>query len=540
MRFENGVVVAPQPQAVEEGAKILQQGGNAFDAAVATALMQTVVDPQMCNIAGFGVANCYVPGSNEHRLINFYDRAPKKARPDMFTAIQTDEVLGDYFPVKDNANQVGYASVGTPGTLAGLYEVHHRYGRLPWRDVLAPAIFHARNGIRVLSDVAASWHQPSTAGNVGHLEKLTATDACAAIYTKNGALLDAGDLLVNEDYAHTLERIAEEGPDVFYRGEIAQAIDEDFRKHGGYLTAEDLADYRVRVTEPVWSDYRGYKVASTPPPGGGVIVIKILNILEGFDLGSLPTHSEEYVHLVASAMRIAFSDRAEYWGDPEFLDIPVAELISKEHAAQRRELIRTTAPQANSIASGSGSSDTTHLSVIDRDGNIAAITHTLGVSSGVVVPGLGFMLNNAMHKFDPRPGRPNSIAPGKSRASALSATVVFDLQRRPFLALGAPGAFGIITGTTQTILNAIDRGDSALEAVSRPRLHCEGPTVQLEARFPTWIDAGLEARGHKVKRSVKSYDRFSGRVHAARVDYDSGRVDGGADPRAGGMALTDE
>lgn len=539
MQLANGVVVAPQPQAVEEGVRILQRGGNAFDAAVATALMQTVVDPQMCGIAGFGVANCYVNATGEHRIINFYDRAPKAARPDMYEAIETDEVLGDYFPVKNNANQMGYTSVGTPGTLAGLYEVHRRYGRLPWKEVVAPAIYHAKHGIRIHPDVAERWKQPGTKENVSDREKLNATPACAAIYTKNGATLDAGDLLVNEDYAQTLQRIADEGPDVFYRGELARIIDEDFRRNGGYLTAEDLAEYRVRVTEPVYSDYRGYRIATTPPPGGGVIVAKILNILEGFDLASLPQTSADYVHLVASAMRIAFADRAEYWGDPEFLDIPVATLISKEHAAERRALITWEAPASSATPSGGGSTDTTHLSVIDREGNIAAITHTLGLSSGVVVPGLGFMFNNAMHKFDPRPGRPNSIAPGKSRASALSPTIIFDGDR-PLLALGSPGAFGIITGVVQTILNVIDRGDSALEAVSRPRLHCEGPTVQLEARFPSWIDAELEARGHKVQRSLKSYDRFSGLVHAAMIDYETNRATGGADPRRGGMALTDE
>ena len=352
-------------------------------------------------------------------------------------------------------------------------------------------------------------------------------------------MYDAGDILVNKDYARSLRRIAADGPDVVYRGEFAAMIDADFRQNGGLLTADDLADYRVRITDPEFSDYRGYRIASTPPPGGGVIIMKILNILEGFDLASLPPLGSEHMHLVASAMRIAFADQADYWGDPEFLDIPVKELLSKEHAAERRALISSAAPRTDAVATGAGGSDTTHLSVIDRDGNAVGITHTLGISSGVVVPGLGFMFNNAMHKFDPRPGKPNSIAPGKSRSSALAPTIVFDGDR-PFLVSGSPGAFGIITGGLQTILNVIDRGDSALEAVSRPRLHCEGPTVRVEARFPTWVDAELEAKGHKVKRSLASYDSSSGRVHAAQIDWATGKVNGGADPRKGGMALTDE
>jgi gamma-glutamyltranspeptidase/glutathione hydrolase len=537
--LQNGVVVAPQPLAVEEGVKTLKQGGNAFDAAVATAFMQTVVDPQMCGIAGFGVANCYVRSTGEHKIINFYDRAPRSARADMFTPIENDRVLGDYFPVENEANQIGYLSVGTPGTLAGLYEVHRRYGRLPWRDVVAPAIDHADKGIVLHPDVTSYWRGPASEGNVDNRTKLNATPACAAIYTKNGEMYDAGDLLINKDYARSLRRIAAEGPDVVYRGEFAALIDADFRTNGGLLTAEDLADYRVRITAPEFSDYRGYRIASTPPPGGGVIILKILNILEGFDLASLPQTSSEHMHLVASAMRIAFADRADYWGDPEFLDIPVKELLSKEHAAERRTLISSDAPRTNAVATGAGSSDTTHLSVVDREGNAVGITHTLGISSGVVVPGLGFMFNNAMHKFDPRPGRPNSIAPGKSRSSALAPTIVFEGDR-PFLVSGSPGAFGIITGGVQTILNVIDRGDSALEAVSRPRLHCEGPTVRIEARFPTWVDTELEARGHKVQRSLASYDTVSGRVHAAQINWTTGRADGGADPRKGGMALTDE
>jgi gamma-glutamyltranspeptidase/glutathione hydrolase len=540
VELRNGVVVAPQAQAVEEGAKTLMRGGNAFDAAVATALVQTVVDPLMCGIAGFGVANCYVADSGEHKMINFYDRAPAAATPDMYEPEETDEVLGDYFPVKNMANQLGHTAVGTPGTLAGLFEVHRRYGHLSWRDVVAPAMNMAREGFQVHADVATQMRSPATAGNVDYLTKLTANEECARVYTKNGELYAEGEVLVNEDYANSLAKIAEGGPDVMYRGEFTARIDEDFRRHGGYLTAADLDAYRVRITDPVQSDYRGYRLATSPPPGGGVIIGKVLNILEGFDLASLPQTGADHVHLVASALRIAFADRAEYWGDPEFLDIPVDLLLSKEHAAERRATITwDAAPTLAGAATGSGGNDTTHLSVIDRAGNMVGITHTLGISSGVVVPGLGFMFNNAMHKFDPRPGRPNSIAPGKSRSSALSPTVLFK-EDKPFLVLGSPGAFGIITGVMQTILNVVDRGDSAVEAVSRPRLHCEGPTVQLEARFPTWIDAQLEAMGHKVKRSTKSYDRFSGLVHAARIDYERGRVDGGADPRRGGLALTDE
>ena len=232
MGLRNGVVVTPQPLASEAGVEILKAGGNAFDAAVATAFVQTVVDPQMCGIAGFGAAHCYRAIDRHAEIIAFYDKAPQLAREDMYEPVDADEVFGDYFPAKNHENQLGYKSVSTPGSLRGYWEVHESYGRMPWREVLEPAIRLSREGFRLHPDQTGYWRQPQTLGNIDNLTKLTATDACAAIYTKNGELFDDGDWLVNPDYANTLERIAAEGPDIFYHGEIAQEIG----GHGGMDT----------------------------------------------------------------------------------------------------------------------------------------------------------------------------------------------------------------------------------------------------------------------------------------------------------------
>jgi gamma-glutamyltranspeptidase / glutathione hydrolase len=540
MTLSNGVVVAPQPLAVEAGSVILKEGGNAFDAAVATAFVQTVVDPNMCGIAGFGVAHCYRSIDREQKIISFFDRAPKAAHEEMFEPVDVDEVFGDYFPARDHENQVGFKSVSAPGTLKGLFEIHQRYGRLPWRTVMAPAIEQARIGVRLHPDVTDFWHRPPALGNVDALTRLTATKACADIYTNDGRLFNEGEQYTNPDYANTLERVSEEGPDLFYRGEIAREIDRHFKQNGGLLGYDDLAAFSTRIDSPVSGTYRGYRITSTLPPAGGVVLLKVLNMLERFGLANLPHISTDYSHLVASAFTIAFADRAQNWGDPDEVDIDIDTLISKRHAEERARLISLDRkPDTADHVPSNESEDTTHLSVIDRDGNIAAITHTIGLGSGVVVPGLGFMFNNAMHKFDPRPGRPNSVKPGRSRGSTMCPTIMFDGDR-PVLALGSPGAFGILTGVCQTILNVVDRGDSPLEAVSRPRLHCEGPAIMLEARYPTWIDRELEQRGHEVRRSVRSYERYVGRVHAAGIDYQTSRATGGADPRTGGVALTDE
>lgn len=528
----NGVVVAAQPLAVEEGVKVLKKGGNAIDAAVVTAFTQTAVDPYNSSIAGLGAMHFYLSETGEEKIVNFWDKAPLAARPDMFEF--ESETIGGLYWVKDLANQMGYKAVAVPGTLAGLCEALDRYGTLSLSEIMQPAIRYAREGVPITLYQAAAYGRKPREGDVDMLTKLSATPAAAAIHLKNGQYFEEGDLLVQEDMARTYERIAAAGPDIFYRGEIAKTIAADFRAHGGLITEQDLDEYKVEITDPIFGTYRGYEVASNIPPGSGMVVIEMLNILEAYDLGALGPDNPQTLHLVAEAMRLAFEDRAKYLGDPKFVDIPVDMLTSKDYAAERRKEIGKEATGGDQL---SDFSTTTHLCTMDSQGNVVSMTHTNGGwSSGVVTHGLGFLYNNFMHRFYPVPGHPNSIAPGKSRNSSLSPTLIFK-EGKPYMAVGASGGFGIITGIVQTILNVIDHGMTIIEAVYAPRIHAESKMVQVSARIPMYVCEALERKGHEVRRSLDSYVRFSGNVNAILVDWDKDQVKGGADPRQPGMSL---
>lgn len=529
----DGMVVAAQPLAVEEGVKVLKRGGNAVDAAVTTAFTQTVVDFLNCGIGGMGVMHFYLAETGERKLINFWGKAPLAARPDMFDF--ESEAIGGLYWVKDKVNQMGYKAVATPGTLAGLYEALSRYGTMDWSEVMQPAIRYARQGVPITAYQENVYRRKPREGDVDLLTKLLAIPAAAAIYLKDDKFYQEGDLLKQEDMARTYERIAEAGPEVFYRGEIAKAIAGDFGSNGGLITEQDLDGYRAEITDPVSGTYRGYQVASNTPPGSGAVLIEMLNILEAYNLGALGPDNPQYLHLVAEAMRLGFEDQARYLGDYKFTDVPIEMLISKEYAAERRKEI---GGDGGSLNVASGDASTTHLSVMDGRGNVVSMTHTLGGhSSGVLTPGLGFLYNNFMHRFYPVPGYPNSIAPGKSRNSGICPIIVFK-DGKPFLAVGAAGGFGIITGNLQTILNVIDHGMTIVEAVYAPRIHAETRMVQVSARIPSYVCAGLERKGHEVKRSLDSYVRFSGNVHAILMDWEKDRAYGGADPRQPGVALS--
>jgi gamma-glutamyltranspeptidase/glutathione hydrolase len=529
----NGLVVAAQPQAVEEGVKVLKRGGNAVDAAVATAFTQTAVDPYNSSIAGLGVMHLYLAETGEEKIVNFWDKAPLASKADMFEF--ESETIGGLYWVKDMANQMGHQAVAVPGTLAGLCEALSRYGTMSLRQVMQPAIRYAREGVPITAYQATAYRRKPREGDVDMLTKLSATPAAAAIHLKNGQLLEEGDILVQEDMARTYERIAEAGPDIFYRGEIARTIAEDFAAHGGLITEQDLAEYKVEITDPIFGTYRGYQVASNIPPGSGMVLIEMLNILEAYDLKALGPDSAQCLHLVAEAMRLSFDDRAKYLGDPKFVDIPVDMLTAKDYAAERRKEIG--GPPGGAVGVPDCAS-TTHLSVMDPQGNVVSMTHTNGGgSSGVVTSGLGFLYNNFMHRFYPVPGHPNSIAPGKSRNSSLTPTILFK-DGKPTMAIGASGGFGIITGILQTILNVIDHGMTIIEAVYVPRIHAESKMVQVSARIPTYICEELERKGHEVRRSLDSYVRFSGNVNALVADWEKDRAYGGADPRQTGMTLS--
>jgi gamma-glutamyltranspeptidase/glutathione hydrolase len=321
---------------------------------------------------------------------------------------------------------------------------------------------------------------------------------------------------------------------------MADRIAEEFAANGGLLSKEDLARYRVGVGEAVEVDYRGHVVAGVPPPSSGVQVAQILRILEGYEPSRMGSGTAEFLNIMALAQKASFSDRAGHLGDPAFQDVPVEEVfLSSKRAAEWRRKINAGEP-FDVAAGGVESRHTTTVSAIDGEGTAAALTHTLATpASGVVVDGLGFMFNNAMHMFDPHPGRPFSIAPGKARISAMTPTLVFR-DGRPWAAVGAPGATKIPTGVLQAIVNMVDFGMSPVEAVSAPRVHCEGGQVDVEARVYFGVKDELEAMGHTVSKSGYSYDPFFSLVHVAAADRATGRLGGAADPRGrGGLAVVD-
>lgn len=519
-----GVVVAPQPLAAEVGREILRRGGNAFDAAVAAAFVQAITDPLMCGIGGMGVAHVR-PAGGEHQIVSFYARFGSKARPDMWL----DRVRGNY--VEGHPDEIGYESIMIPGTVAGLGELHRRWGALPWADLVRPAAAIARAGVPLYSYIEDYFHYPMPAYGPTQRERFTATPAMARLWTReDGSYKQLGENLANPEYADTLEAIAAGGPEEFYTGLLGARIASDLAANGSHITAEDLANYRPQLEQPLVGSYRGYTVVTSRPPGGGLTVLQILSLLEGYDVGRLEHSGADHADLLIRAMRLAFHDRDEHLGDPKLVAVDTEGLLGQEHLDDMRSRM-AAAP----VREGASSPGTTHLSVYDETGNCVAITHTLAGGSGVVTPGLGFQYNDAADHADPVPGRPNSIAPGKARLSAMAPTVVLK-DGKPFLILGSPGSNAIINAIVQVIMNVVDFGMTPVEAVSAPRVHCEGGAALLETRFLPGVVTELERRGHPVQVRPRAYDTLQGRIQLIRVQAD-GSFTGASDPRRdGGVA----
>lgn len=529
-----GMIVCPQPLAADAGAAILAAGGNAFDAVIATAFAQMATDPFMCGLGGMGTLQ-YFTGAGEHGMIDFHSRAGSQATPDMWAAdLQGRTEYSSYSVFDDMRNQLGYAAIMTPGTIAGFEEAHRRFGSLPWADLLAPAARYCRVGFPVPSFVHEYWTRTPVPGRADGQARLTHTAACAAIYWHpEDRPYRVGETLRNPDQADTLDAIATGGAEAFYRGALGSRIAEDLAAGGAFVTAEDLAGYKVRTAPPVLGSYRGHAVASNPPPGSGVTLIAMLQILERFDLVALGHGSAAYLDLVARAMAAAHTDREAWLGDPEFAEVPVEEMVSLHRAEHWAGLL-----DAGEFPHGSRPeppSSTTQICVTDEAGNAVTCTHTLASGSGVVTPGLGFVYNNAMELCDPLPGRPNSIAPGKARTTGMCPTMLLK-EGRPVLLAGAPGSSVIISAVLQSILNVVDFGMSPAEAVMAPRIHCEGGPILAEARMPARVRQELEKLGHTVQRSAVSFDPVMARAHLIQIDGEN-RWRGGADPRGGGAVL---
>ncbi len=459
----NGVVAAAKPDASRAGIEILKMGGNAVDAAVAVGFALGVLEPNASGIGGGGFMVVKLASMKEAVVIDFRPTAPAAATPDMYKLDERGR------PVANASVEGGLASA-VPGEVKGLLYALDQYGSktLTRAQVLQPAIDWAERGVPVTVNLAQIIKD-----NFGKLRKY---EHGLAIYSSDGFPPEVGDTIVNKDLAHTLRLIQAQGADAIYTGDIAARIVAEVKKRGGILTLEDLAGYQVKVRTPVTGSYRGYRIITAPPPSGGTHVLQLLNILEHFDLAAMGEQSPAAAHAWAEACKFVFADRAKYSADPDFVNVPTAGLASKAYAKTLAALVKPDAVMPVPVPAGDPSKyesgSTTSFSVMDKDGNMVAVTKTINMffASGVVVPGTGIIMGDDMDDFDVRPGSVNSIQPGKRMLSSMSPTLVLDPHGRPFIALGSPGATHIIPTLAQVISNVIDRGMPIQIAISAPRL----------------------------------------------------------------------
>ena len=537
----SSMIVAPQPIAVEEGAKVLMEGGNAVDAAVTCAFVQAVVSPHSCGIGGYIILTLgLAPGHPGYGEPGFLALDAPALAGSPVTAGMWEEVAirpnpdGWGYFLQGKVNDIGYRSICVPGTVRGLATMLERWGTISWGQAIAPAARVAEEGFVVDPHLAGGWKSVAAYPEAcSPLDRIRANAEASRIYLQNGAPYEPGEVLRNPDYARTLRHLAERGAGDFYHGELARRMSEDLAANGSTVTAEDLAEYRIREPQPVVGTYREYTVVTSPPPHGGPTLLALLNILEGYDLAALEHNSPEYIYLVSMAMKAAFADRNLLLGDPEYVEVPLGHMTSKERAREWQERIDQGQEIAVSFVPP-GPPDTTHVSVADSQGNCVALTHSLGSSSGVITPGLGFMYNNSMVNFHPWSGHPNSIAAHKSRTTGMTPTIVYR-DGRPLLVIGAPGATRIITSVAQVILNVLDFGMGISDAVLAPRFDCQGDRIVCQARIPEYVCARARAK-HPIRRLPHSHGGLA-LVHAIAIDPRTGELTGGADAGSGGMPL---
>ncbi len=521
---QRGMVVTNHPLASAAGAEMLAAGGNAIDAAIAAFFTLSVVEPMMVGMLGGGMAHIRL-ASGQHVAIDNQSMAPLATGPTTFTpdpnaAPGTMDTIG-------RKNAVGPTAVASPGNLKGWCEALARFGSFSLADVMEPAIRHASRGFRVtpylqecVTDAAADM----------------ALDAeISKLYLPGGTPIKAGTRLVTGDYAETLRSVSREGPDLLYGGALGRTYTDHMAKAGGYIAQDDLTRYSTIERQVLRGTYRGFDIVGPPPPSSGPLhIIQMLNILEGFDIGSLGFASADTLHLLAEVLKIAFADRAAATADPAFVKVPVEKLLSKHYAEQRRSRIDLARAHAWSaeVAPGEGN-HTTHLTVADGAGNIVASTQTINSLFGAryIVPGTGMIPNNYMFVFTPRPGLANSVAPGKRVTSSMSPVIVLR-DGKPRFALGLPGGLRIFPSVMQALSNLIDHGMSVQEAVEAPRLWTQGFGVEVENSVPSDVLAALRDRGH----NVAAVGNVGGGMSAIQFDPD-GTMTGAACWRADGTPI---
>jgi gamma-glutamyltranspeptidase/glutathione hydrolase len=535
VRAKFGMVISQEETASNVGADVLRDGGTAIDAAVATAFALAVTHPTAGNIGGGGFI-VYRPATGEPVTYDFREMAPAKSHPTMFMKD------GKYdFDIHHNS----HVSVGVPGTVAGLHLAWKEQGKLPWRRLVQPAIALARDGFPITEGLARSLRD--------ELDEFKKFPASLAQFSRNGQPYEAGEILKQPDLAKTLERIAADGLSGFYEGETAALIEKEMAANGGLITRADLKNYKAERRTPVKGSYRGYEVISMPPiSSGGTALVQMLNILEGYDLAKSGFRSANTIHLITESMRRAYADRARYLGDPAFNpQMPIERLTSKEYAAQLRKTIdpnRAAKSSPSSFEWTTESAETTHFSVVDANRNAVSLTYTLeyGYGSRIVVPGAGFLLNNEMGDFNAGPEltnadgligtKPNLAQPGKRMLSSMTPAIL-SKDGKLFMVTGSPGGRTIINTVLLTILNAVDFGMNAQQAVDAPRFHHQWLpdriTYERNGISPDTL-AILESRGHAFRDT-----NAQGVAEVIIYNQKEDLLEGGVDRRApdGGAGL---
>lgn len=498
----HGMVATEQELASNIGLNVLKAGGNAVDAAVAIGFALAVALPNAGNVGGGGFMMVYDAKTTKAVAVDFREMAPAAASRNMYVDATTGKVI-------DGKSLYTHYAIGVPGTVAGLAHALQKWGSMPLARVMQPSIDLADKGYPVSETLAKVLRQETR--NMGKWE------ATKAIFWKNGAPMKPGDLLVQKDLAHSLRLIARDGAKAFYEGEIAHKIAADMAKSGNAMTLQDLRNYKVVEREPVRGTYRGYEIVTMPPPSsGGAHLVQILNIMERWPIRDWGHNSARTVHHMAEAMKLAYADRSEYLGDPDFVKIPLAGLTSKKYADElAAQISPDRARSAKEIKPGKPqpyeSNQTTHFSVVDKAGNMVAVTYTLNTNfgSGIVAPGTGIMLNNEMDDFSAKPGVPNAygliggdanaVAAGKRPLSSMTPTFVLK-DGKPWLATGSPGGARIITTVLQQIVNGIDFGMNPAEAASQLRFHHQWTPDELrvEKGFPVDTLNLLRQKGQNV------------------------------------------
>lgn len=510
----NGMAATSQPLASAAALRVLQDGGNAVDAAITAAAVLNVVEPMMTGIGGDMFALVYMQQDRKPAALNGSGWSGSKATADFFKTRKFDDVPG------------GIYSVSVPGAVAGWFKLHERYGKLPMSRLLAPAIGYAENGFPVSEIIAGQWQ--------GSQNRLRQTPDAARTYLIEGRAPRHGEIFKNPELARSLRIIAEQGRDAFYKGEIARKIVEFSDAHDGLLTYSDFAEYDAQWVEPVSTNYRGYDVYELGANTQGISVLEMLNILEGFDLKSLGHNTAEYLHLLVEAKKLAWADRDAYIADPDKVNVPVRRLISKEYAAERRKLIDRNRAQRTIRPGLSENGDTVYLTVVDRERNAVSFINSLFsyFGSGLVARDTGIVLHNRGSLFELDPKHPNHIAPRKRPFHTLIPALVLK-DGKPFFSYGVMGGDMQPQGHVQVLLNMIEFGMDVQQAGEAPRFRHFGQAVALESAFDSPVRDGLSQKGHSIVSAVDAFGGYQGIL----IDPRTGVLMGGSDVRKDGLAI---